>query len=255
MVKPEEPALGRSARVLPEDGSLGGPRQVFTGEQDFFLWKRAMQVQLAAEGGTPVDKAKWLIKRIGGSAVDACLDGINLESETFQFSGPNDIFSRLGGIYGGLTEATRQDAMRELARLRQGNKSFDEYLVDFNRLANQAQLQSPSRVAMMMAGISSRLAPYAGSAHYEDYAGFVQLMRRTDAMMPRERKGPTPAANQGRQRGRAAREGKPIKCWNCDTEGHTKRECPQPLKTKSRKGKENEDSEPEGESENLYGDA
>ena len=183
--------------------------------------------QLISEGNAQnIEGAKKLFKKVTGTASMILLADIDDEDlSSFPFPNPQSVFAVLDIHYGGNTAQDKADAFGRLMRIRQGNKSVDEYLLEFEQLAAMLNLGVGIKIAAFLAGLNFATRAVMGTHDPVTWKDAVKGARRAEELKPRT----TARSSNGRgghknQRGRGARED--IVCYGCQETGHIARDCP-----------------------------
>lgn len=227
---------------------------MFDGDQSKYAnWKNGCMLKVAQKGLSGRAAATYLIDRLEGDAIATVLAGRVSGDTVVPFETAADVIRALDSSYAGTQSVNKEAAMRALTRVRQGKRTADEFMAEFEAYANAAGIDEKQRIGMMKASVSSRILPIVLGVQDMGYADFKILVRTADAALPREKKDP-PAKNRNKARGGEVKEkdASNIKCFACNKMGHYRKDCRS--KEKGRAAKETDD-DPEVESENLYGDA
>jgi hypothetical protein len=233
----------RRAAMASDAGSNGGSGgNTFDGTGDYITWKRGATIT-ALLSDDALSGAKAVFRLIKGNAVAALTADLDLaNTSSFPFANAQAIFTALEKIYGDPSEAQRGEALRQLARLRQSHKAFEEFLLDFTILAVQAGLSSEMKISMMRAAVSSRLATAAATIDDSDFGTYVMKLRRADQMIPREqKKNFRTTEKRGKGRGTQTRDMSKVDCYGCGETGHLKRDCKKKAKATKTSDDDTED--------------
>ena len=226
-------SFGKRAQTkMTEEGAgNGGGGPTFDGTGSYEAWKGYWRIE-ALDDTTKARKGA--LKSLRGAAQAMVLAGIESDTATNPFTTIRDIFAVLDPTYAG-AGISPQNATQQLARLRQGTRDFTTFLQEFNTLAAHTGLGGEGRKALLMAGVSGRLAGIAAASSDDPYAGMCAKLANADRMMPKDR----PRQNGGRgpqAKGRQTqtRDHSQLTCYKCQREGHIQRNCPD---NKPRQGK------------------
>jgi hypothetical protein len=213
----------------------------FDGTGDYPAWRRAQQVE-AWMHDSSIAAAKVVFRRLRGSAIDTALGAKNTDDlDGFPFASVNEILVTLDTAYGGTTAFNKVEAVRQLARLRQGNKDFGAFAAEFQSLAGKSGLDNVSLIATLQAAVNSKLAGAAATIDEDTTLGnALARLKKIDQMTPNlpprggggrgtgnSTRGRA-AFTRGRGRGRGVpRDGPETRsCYGCGEKGHLSRECP-----------------------------
>jgi hypothetical protein len=238
--------------TAPEDRAGGA---IFDGTGDYQSWRRAQQVE-AFMHDSSVAAAKVVFRRVRGTAIETMLAAVSTSNlAAFPFSSVDGILEALDLVYGGTGAYNKVEALRQLMRLRQGNQSFEDYIAKFQALAAKSQLDRPSLIGALQAGVNTKLAPAAAMIdESQEIGAAINRLKKVDQMTPNAVFKPR---NDKPTRGRAANTGgrngsrdmSKVECYNCGEKGHLSRNCSKPRK--ARKGKIAEINPEESETDDI----
>jgi len=215
------------------DATTNTTNHKFDGTGNYDFWKRGCWVK--AEGATEQEKTNWVLKRVEGTALGVLL----AEFTDAQLIAGNPVatrqglFQRLDPVYAKGAQ-NQQDAMRRLGRLRQGNKPFQEFLVEFNEIASQTGESQQRLVGLLCNAVSGARVDMIPMAQRETTireaaAIFGSVIERSTQGRGQNGRGGRGGGRGGRQQtqGRQAqtRDMSEVECYNCGKKGHMARDC------------------------------
>lgn len=224
-------------------GGNGGGGPTFDGTGSYEAWKGYWRIEALDD---PIKARKGALRSLRGPAQAMVLAGVDEDTAISPFSTIRDVFAVLDPSYAG-AGINPQNAMQQLARLRQGTKEFATFLQEFNTLAAHTGLDSTGRKALLMAGVSGRLAATAVACTTDSYAGMCAKLANADRMLPRDK----PKQSRGppvKGRQTQTRDHTKLTCYKCQQEGHIQRNCPD-NKPRQGKARQTETKAPEANNE------
>jgi hypothetical protein len=193
-------------------------------------WRRWAQVTALTEEST-VGATKKVFKALRGVAVDVALSNQDTDNlSVFPFSTVGEILIVLDTQFSGGNLQSKQEATRLLMRLRQGNKTFEDFAQELVMLASKAKVDNTTKIAALQAGVATKLTQAAAMLEGDEEIGqAIMKLKRVDSMTPNPQRFQRGGGND-RTKGRSVTTNKPrdkskIECYNCHKMGHFKREC------------------------------
>lgn len=251
MAPPDTDTSAKRAMAAPApDDKTGG--STFDGTGDYQSWRRAQQVE-AFMHDSGVAAAKVVFRRLRGAAIDTALAAVQVNNLAgFPFQTVAEILIALDLGYGGTLAYTKVEAVRQLMRLRQGTRSFEDYVQQFQSLAAKSQLDNASLIAALQAGVSGKLAPTAAMIEEDTILGTaIGRLKKVDLMTPNTTFPKRDNGGNKSFKGRASstddkpkRDLSAVTCYNCDKKGHLARDCRGPKRARKGKTTEARDDNP-----------
>ena len=237
-------AVGLAGTSMATPSQSNGKLPLFDGTKettDYPTWSSLaiIEILLADDDKSSL---RTLLHALRGTPLTTVTGGVSRATTAAQLAltSGKDVLDKLDPMYGATSEHAKASARQELSRLRQGKKTFPEYLAEVSRLGTLAGLAPADLVPEIMAGIEGRLAPVAASGIGKSWADFTQSLLTADRMVPRFKK------QEGGQthRGRGVQSDTDTRtCYNCNEKGHISTNCPKPKKPKKGKGRKVEDDD------------
>jgi hypothetical protein len=230
---PESSTDGARRAKSVFDGSGGGDSggtYTFDGTGDYMSWRRWAQVTALTEEST-AGATKKVFKALRGMAVDVALSNQDTDNlSVFPFSTVGEILIVLDTQFSGGNLQSKQEATRLLMRLRQGNKTFEDFAQELVMLASKAKVDNTTKIAALQAGVATKLTQAAAMLEGDEEIGqAIMKLKRVDSMTPNPQRFQRGGGND-KTKGRSVTTNKPrdkskIECYNCHKMGHFKREC------------------------------
>jgi len=249
----QNPSAGRGdVRDDPEERSEGGYRLLFRGEtgENFTKFRNAAEFLLDEE---PQSKhAKMLNKWLGYEPLATLAN--NRPVGGYQTMA--DRWAELESAYGNAAEA--QLAWTELEELKQKGTPIGEFIRTFENLCGLCGIPDRQRAQMFRSKVTaglkdrletSRVSTYAlmkeqawisakaADREYQQSKKMREASKKPQGDKPRWEKTKTTIVAKGARTSEDRGNRPPIKCWNCEEEGHINRDCDKPKKAKARGGR------------------
>lgn len=226
--KVEETTDAKRAAMATEGQTSRGGGNTFDGSQNYQEWRTWAKGKALFGRNNPAKAAEAIFDCLRGGPAIQAMSGANTSGDPF--NSVEDILVILDASYGAQSGLGQQEADRQLIRLRQGKKTFSEFVQDFQALSAQSSFTRSAKIAMLQAAVNGQLAPMAAMIPHDSEVGAaISQLRKVEAMMPRNTFQPT-ERKYGKTRGRQAqtngeRDLSQVECYNCHRKGHLKRDC------------------------------
>jgi hypothetical protein len=238
-----KPAYRTMAAETPRDDSR---LPLYDGTGNYYDWKQQIQVKSLDwedEGKTQDQQVRKVLLQLRGAAFSTATNGGNIAERPSSLA---QLFARLEERVPEYT--SKAGALGDLMRLKQGNKSLQEYTAEFDHLAAVAKISTEARATMFYAGLSFAIRDKLGPAVIPEEDGYRKLWRmaeqasrtvvreKTRKERDAQRGGSRGGRGGGRARGRGAQttqsagdgnsEGSETRtCYNCGKPGHLRKDC------------------------------
>jgi len=233
--KEEESYDAKRAAMATDGQTSRGGGNIFDGSQDYMAWRTWAQGKALFGRNNKPRAAETVFDCLRGGPAVQVMSGANATGDPFNTV--EDILVILDQAYGGTAGMGQQEADRQLIRLRQGKKSFNDFTQEFLALCAQSSFTRTAKIAALQAAVNGQLAPMAAMIPHDSEVGVaITQLRKVDAMAPRSTFQPTERRQGKFTRGRQAQTGErdlsQVECYGCHRKGHLKRDC------RSTKGKQ-----------------